>query len=80
MTRTARMGWIGAGMFLAGAGLTMAGAALMTPICVSGVETASAALGSTAGRMQRQFSDAIRTARESGSRVADRAADALRPN
>jgi hypothetical protein len=99
MTRTAKMGWIGAGMFLAGAGLTMAGAALMAPVCVSftkrsieraaeeganrvlsGFETASAALGSTAGRMQRQFSDAIRTARESGSRVADRAADALRPN
>jgi hypothetical protein len=99
MTRTARMGWIGAGMFLAGAGLTMAGAALMTPVCVSftrnrigriaeeganrvlsSFETASAALGSTAGRVQRQFSDAVRTARESGSRAADRAAEALRPN
>lgn len=99
MTRTARMGWIGAGMFLAGAGLTVIGAALLTPVCVSftkksvgriaeeganrvlaSFETASAALGSTAGRVQRQFSDAIRTARESGSRVADRAADAIRPN
>lgn len=99
MTRTARMGWIGAGMFLAGAGLTVAGVALMTPACVSftrksigriaeeganrvlsSVETASTVLGSTAGRVQRQFSEAVRTARESGSKVAERAADAIRPN
>jgi hypothetical protein len=99
MTRTARLGWIGAGMFLAGAGLTMVGAALLTPVCISftrrsiariaeeganrvlsGVETASAALGSTAGRVQRHFTEAVRSARESAANAASNASDVLRPN
>jgi hypothetical protein len=35
MTRKAKSGWIGAGLFVAGGGLVIAGAAMMAPVCFS---------------------------------------------
>jgi hypothetical protein len=35
MTRKAKSGWIGAGLFIAGSGLAIVGAALMAPVCFS---------------------------------------------